>query len=29
MKLTMVKKEYTQHEMAVQLLSMNTFLVKS
>jgi hypothetical protein len=25
----MVKKEYIQHEMTVQLLSMNTFLVKS
>jgi hypothetical protein len=24
-----VKKEYIQHEMTVQLLSMNTFLVKS
>jgi hypothetical protein len=27
--ITMVKKEYIQHEMIVQLLSMNTFLVKS
>jgi hypothetical protein len=25
----MVKKEYIQHEMTVQLLNMNTFLVKS
>jgi hypothetical protein len=24
----MVKKEYIQHEVTVQLLSMNTFLVK-